>query len=302
MFLFATRWTTLILIAASLLASGGCSRAGARGEAGHGEARSSLETSGRIALEGDPNGLYWDAAEATLYIADDANNRILTYRDDAGVAKYADLPATQAKGPGLGQVVRLPDGTLLVARFGFGTRGDVVMVKKDHTSSVVPGLDGARRRLGLTVAPDGTVYDAYFVKNGPSAVGGVAKLSLAGGEADVVTGLGKVVGVLVVGDKLYLGDQGQGKLFVTSLAAPGPPQAFADLPGGDLLCSGPGGSIFSGGADGNVRAVDPTGKVTVFAGGFGNARGVAYDAAHKRLFVASHAATGHGAVDIRPVP
>ncbi|NOU27724.1 MAG: hypothetical protein HOO96_07460 [Polyangiaceae bacterium] len=292
----------LLGVSALLFAGSGCSRAGARAEAGHGETRASLKTSGRIALEGDPNGLYWDAGESTLYIADDAHNRILTYRDDTGVAKYADLPAAQAKGPGLGQVVRHPDGTLLVARFGFGTSGDVVAVKKDRTSTVVPGLDGTRRRLGLTVAPDGSVYDAYFVKNGPSTVGGVAKLALAGGETDVITGLGKVVGVLATGDKLYVGDQAQGKLFVTSLAAPANQQPFADVPGGDLLCVGPSGSIFSGGADGNVRAIDASGKVTVFASGFGSARGVAYDAANKRLFVASHAASGPGGVEIRPVP
>ncbi len=62
--------------------------------------------------------------------------------------------------------------------------------------------------------------------------------------------------------------------------SPGALTEFAQLPDADLHCVGPNGTIFSGGADGNVRQIDASGNVTVFATGFTAARGVAYDAAN----------------------
>lgn len=260
-------------------------------------------TTATVALDGDPNGLFWDAASSTLYIADDGNNRILAYRDGAGISKYADLPTAPANGPGLGQLVRLADGSILVARFGFGTTGDIVQVKPDKSSAIVPGLDPAKRRIGLAVTPDGTIYDAYFVKTGSGYVGAVASVTLAGTETDVVTGLTKVVGVLATSDTLFMDDQTQGKLLEAPLSAPKTVAAVADLPSADLLCAGANGSIFSGGSDGNVRAIDGSGKVSVFATGFVAARGVAFDAVNHRLFIANHVGTpGANTLEIRPVP
>ncbi len=43
-----------------------------------------IPTSTSLAIDGDPNGLYWDATSSTLYVADDGNNRILTYTDAGG--------------------------------------------------------------------------------------------------------------------------------------------------------------------------------------------------------------------------
>ncbi|CAN5287325.1 hypothetical protein BH09MYX1_BH09MYX1_56370 [soil metagenome] len=78
-----------------------------------------------------------------MLVADDGNNRIRTYRDGVGFPNYADLPVAPTSGPGLGQVIRSADGTVVVTRFGAGTAGDVVAIKPDHTSSVFPGLDPA---------------------------------------------------------------------------------------------------------------------------------------------------------------
>ena len=107
-----------------------------------------------IALDGDPNGLFWDAASQTLYIADDQNNRVLKWTDAEGVTLAAQLPPAPGNGPGLGDLVRMPDGTLVVVRFGGGTAGDVVFVRPDGTTGTVPGLKPERRRIGLSAETD----------------------------------------------------------------------------------------------------------------------------------------------------
>jgi sugar lactone lactonase YvrE len=266
-------------------------------------AEASVPTTASISLDGDANGLYWNDATSTLYIADNANNRILSYTDADGVSKFADLPAASASGPGLGQLIPLADGSLLVARFGFGTTGDVVQVMPDATSTILPKLDATHRRIGLAQAGDGTLFEAYFVKNGTSYVGSIAKFTLAGDETDVVTGLQKPVGVLATGTTLYFDDQSNNELYTTPAASPGALNQLAALPNADLLCAGPNQTIFSGGADGNVRQIDSSGNVSVFATGFAAARGVAYDAANHRLFIANHVgASGPNTIEVRPVP
>lgn len=262
-----------------------------------------VPTNASLAVDGDPNGLYWDSASSTLYVADDANNRILTYTDASGIAVYANLPPASASGPGLGQLIPLSDGSLLVTRFGYGTTGDVVQVLADQTSHIIPGLDPTRRRIGLALAADGTIFDTYFVTGGSGYVGSVASLTLGGTETTVVTGLEKPVGVLVIGSTFFIDDQDTSELYTTPTASPGTLTQFAQLPNADLLCVGPSGTMFSGGSDGNVRQIDASGNVTVFATGFAAARGVAYDASGGRLFVANHVgASGPNTVEIRPVP
>jgi hypothetical protein len=184
--------------------------------------------------------------------------------------------------------------------------GDIVQVKPDKSSAIILGLDPMKRRIGLAVTPDGTIYDAYFVKTGSGYVGAVASVTLSGlsaTETDVVTGLTKVVGVLATTDTLFMDDQTQGKLLEAPLSSPKTVAAVADLPSADLLCAGSNGTVFSGGSDGNVRAIDGSGKVSVFATGFAAARGVAFDAANRRLFIANHVGTpGSNTIEIRPVP
>src|SRR5690606_29210830 len=98
-----------------------------------------------IEVEGDPNGIHWDASARVLYIADDDNNRILRWSDKGGIELVAALPAVPGGSAGLGQVVRAPDGTLVVPRFGGGTAGDVVYVDAEGNTGVVSGLDPTRK-------------------------------------------------------------------------------------------------------------------------------------------------------------
>ncbi len=242
-----------------------------------------------IMLDADPNGLWWDAPTDTLYLADSANNRILAWTDGGGSKLVANLPAAPANGPGLGQVVKTADGKLVVTRFGFGTAGDIAFVNADESTGTVPGLDVTRRRIGLTVAPDGTIYDGYFVLTATSQIGAVARLDLAGSETDFVTALSKPVGVLVAGANMLVSDQATNAVFEAPLATPSKLTSFVSMISGpDLLCAGPDGSYFTGGTTGDIRQISSSGQLTTFAGGFVAIRGVAYDAKNKRLFAAEH--------------
>jgi sugar lactone lactonase YvrE len=256
----------------------------------------------KVTVEGDPNGLWWDTATHTLFIADSANNRILKWNDGGGIAKARDLPPVPDKSPGLGQLVMARNGTIFATRFGFGTTGGVVYAAADGTTGSVPGLDPRRRRIGLAVAADGTLYDAYFVKDADQSAGAVARLDPAGTETDVLPGLKKPVGVLVDGTMLLVSDRGGGTLLKAPLAAPSTWSLLAEVPGADLLCLGPDGSLFTGGTTGEIRQITRDGKVRAFAGGFSSVRGVAYDAESRRLFASEHNPKGSvNALRILPV-
>ncbi|NBD10363.1 MULTISPECIES: hypothetical protein [Corallococcus] len=244
-----------------------------------------------IAVDGDPNGLWWDAESATLYMADDQNNRVLRYRDGEGISLVANLPAAPANGPGLGALARLADGTLVVVRFGGGTAGDVVYVRPDGTSAIIPNLPPQRRRIGITVTKDGELLDGYFVRNNNVNVGSVARLTLEGTEQEVVGALVKPVGVLAVGDTLFISDQIAGKVYRSPLSAPSQLVAFATLSSPDLLAVGPNDTLLTGSRDGTVLSIRQSGEVSVIAGGFQQPHGLAYDAKNKRLFIADHDGT-----------
>jgi sugar lactone lactonase YvrE len=255
----------------------------------------------RVAIDGDPNGLWWDAASDRLLIADGAGNRILQWTDGGGVAKARDLPPAPDKSGGLGQLVVAPDGKVYVTRFGSGTAGGVVYAAPDGTTGAVPGLDPRRRRIGLAVTADGALYDTYFVKDGEVTLGGVARLDPAGKEVDVLSALAKPVGVMVDGAYLLVSDQANGVLLKAPLSSPGKALRLAEVPAPDLLCAGPDGSVFTGGTSGEIRQLTKDLKVRSFASGFSSVRGVAYDPAHRRLFASEHAPKGRGSA-LRIVP
>ena len=276
--------------------TGGSSSSASGGDAGPAADRGPTS----LTVDGDPNGLFWDDATDTLYIADSDNNRVLTWTDAARFASLADLPKAPQDGPGLGQLVKTADGTLVVVRFGFGTVGDVVFVEPGGTTGTVPNLDPQKRRIGLTVAPDGTLFDGYFVKSATSDYGAVARLDLKGTEIDVIQGLDKPIGVLAIGGSLYVTDQGKGTVLVSPLGMPDKDVVLAMLDEPDLLCPGPNGSIYTGGAD--IRQITADGTVTTFASGFSSVRGVAYDPTHRRVFASNHSLTGGpNKLEIRPV-
>lgn len=243
-------------------------------------------------LMADPNGLYWDATKKTLYIADQEGNQILTWTDAGGFGPTIALTAAPSGDTELGGLWETADGTLLTPRFGFGTIGGLIEVE-DGSASTVPNLDVTRRRLGVSVAPDGTVFDTYFVKT-TTTVGALATVDLtAGTEADFITGLTKPVGIAVIPPNVYVSDQGTNEILMAPLGGSASAGTmFSDPIGPDLMAPGPNGSIFSGSTVGNVYQIDSSGTSTTFQTGFNETRGMAYDAVNERLFVAEHVASG----------
>ncbi len=242
-----------------------------------------------IEVDGDPNGLWWDDGAQVLYVADDNGNRILQWSDAAGFSLVKDLPAASPQGAGLGQLVITGDGTIVVTRFGGGTAGDVVFVTPAGDAQVVPGLDPQRRRVGLTVASDGQLFDSWFVRlSTGERVGAVGQLSLAGSEPAILTGLKKPVGVLALGEDLFVSDQDLGQLLKAPRSNPSAFTVLATVAQPDLLAAGPDQSLFTGSAGGSVYQISATGAAAVFQSGFQQVRGVAYDPTNRRLFVADH--------------
>lgn len=242
-----------------------------------------------IPIEGDPNGLWWDDASQTLYLADDNGNRILRWTDAEGLGLVADLPSPSPDGAGLGQLVRLADGSLVVTRFGFGTTGDVAVVTPSGATSVVPNLDPQRRRIGLGVSSEGQLYTSWFVRlESGDRAGAVGALNLAGTEVELIQGLSKPVGVLVVGDTLFVTEQDLGQVLRAPIASPQDYTVFATVEAPDLLAAGPSGSLLLGSAGGSFYRVDADGIPSVLATGFQQVRGVAYDPTNDRVFIADH--------------
>jgi hypothetical protein len=242
-----------------------------------------------LELDGDPNGLWWDANSETLLVTDDRESRILEWSDSRGFGTHAELPEASPAGAGLGQLVRAPGGDLVVTRLGFGTEGGVSILPLRGEVRNVPGLDVARRRIGLTKATDGTLYVAWFVSlDTGERVGAVGQLSLDGTEPEVMTGLTKPVGVLAVDDRLFVSDQDTGQILMAPRTDPRAVTVFATVEEPDLLAEGPAGSIFSGSATGSVYRIDSAGVASELQSGLRQVRGVAYDPAGQRLFVAEH--------------
>ncbi len=247
-----------------------------------------------IPIDGDPNGLVWADDIQTLFIADDNNNRILTWTDKGGFGTPIALPTAPASGAGLGGLARLKDGTLVAPRFGMGMDGAILFVKPNGTTGIVPALDTMRRRIGVTVDDAGVIYDTFFTKNGTGAqTGSVATLDLVGTEVQVATnGLVKPVGVAILGGKLYISDQKTEKVWRCTPPDCATLEHVADVTSPDLMVPGPNGSLFVGSHAGTVIALQPDGTSAVAATGLQEPHGVAYDAANKRLFVSDHDPNG----------
>ena len=258
------------------------------------------------------NGLYWDADEARLYLTDDATNTIKVWNGDQGFDVRATLPPAPASGATLGQLTRAADGTFYTTRFGFGTDGTVVAVPKTGVPFNLNGLDALRRRIGITTTPDGALVDGWFIKGGTGSVSQLAVNGSQGSEQELITGLGKPVGLAVTGGRIIVTDQNTARVTAYSLAdarvqplaaASGQVLAtFTTLDGLDLMTAGPDGTLYMGGSGGTLYQVSSNGAVKTLVTGWPGIRGVAVDAANRRLFVAVVGAQAADPSSIRIVP
>jgi hypothetical protein len=240
-----------------------------------------------IPLARDANGAYWDATEHALYLTE--GNALVKWTDAAG---FTDVAQLGSAGVELGGLARLADGSFAIASFGFGSDGGVFVVGASHPATSVPNLDKVRRRIGIAVGSDGTIYDTYFVVDGHDHHGGVATLDLGSGETDLVTtGLSKPVGIAAIGSDVIVSDQDGNA--IDTVAKTGVTAIASNLPSVDLLTVMPDGSLVTGGRAGSVTEVTRSGTQRQLATGFEQARGTAYDAAGKRLFVVEHGKGKH---------
>jgi sugar lactone lactonase YvrE len=239
-----------------------------------------------IELPGDPNGAFWDSTNRTLYLTDDKRDLILRRRAQA-FEEVATLPPSS----GLTGIARLADGRFIVTAFGFGTNGGVFVVDNGKATPV-PNLDATRRRSGIAVAPDGTIYIAYFIAHpGGQKRGGIAKLDLAEGETDVVsaTDLIKPVGIVATDTTLYVTDQHAPAVLAFARDGSSKRVITTAVKGPDLLTQLPDGALVTGTREGIVYAIDPAnGNLDKLASGLDAIRGTAYDDSSKRLFVVEH--------------
>ena len=272
-----------------------------------------IETSAKL------NGLYWDSAASRLYLTDDdaAANAIKVWDGSKGFTVAYQLPAMAAdQRPTLGQLTRAGDGNLYVTRFGFGSYGTLVAAPKSGQPYNLTGLAGDRRRLPLTPTADGKLLNGWFRGGGSGPSGVISEVTLAGGNAaserDLITGLSKPAGLALVGDQLYVSDQGAGKILAYSLAAVRAKPATADdgrlvtqftaADSLDLMTAGADGTLYFGNGKGTLYSLDAKGTLKTLASGWPGIRGVALDAANKRLFAAVTAEKTDGPATIRIVP
>lgn len=258
----------------------------------------------RVEIDAQPNGIAIRATDNAIFVTDDRSNAILWSRDHAVFARYADVPVVPGQPNSLGQVVVMPSGELLVARFGFGETGALFISASSGDAQPLAGLAPERRRLGLASMGPGRVLSSWFVKEKNEPLkGGVSLVSYdpathAATERDLIAGLVKPVGVAVRGDVLLVADQDRNTILRYSLpvllAAPTPVAAdsgtvFARIDHPDLLALDKAGTLYTKcGATGFCR-IAPDGTVTPVANDFENARGVAIDDANHTLYVVDRA-------------
>ncbi len=249
-----------------------------------------------VPLGFQPAGLFWDSATQALYLANDGGDQIVKWEEQSGAfAVAARLPTIAPTSGGLGQLIKTSDGSWLVTRNGCGTGGAVIDVPSaaGGTIAAVPGLATNRRRVGLTAASDGTIYDSWYTMTGTACSGGgggamngtVSSLTLDGTETAIITGIGKPIGVLAIGTTIYVSDQMNNVVLQAPLPAGGTPTTFATVAGADALAAGPAGTIFVVSNKGTVTQLATDGTPTEIGSGYKPLRGVAYDADHKRLFI-----------------
>jgi hypothetical protein len=252
-----------------------------------------------VTLTGSANALTWDAATSTLLLTDNTSNSLIAWSDADGARTISPFPP-QSAGSSLGALVKLADGTVLAANFGFGTQGSILSIDAARRAGTLGGLDPARRRIGLSLDAHGALYTCYFTGGGGmSQTGGVAKVEIDGATSSATeieiagstTGAGfkKVVGLVATPAAVFVSDQTQKKIF--KISVPGyAVTPLATVPNADLLALLPDGDLLTGGGP-EILRVTQTGEVSTLFSGFEQVRGLAYDPTLKRLFFIEHSLT-----------
>ncbi|MEO7109014.1 MAG: hypothetical protein ABI183_01140 [Polyangiaceae bacterium] len=264
-----------------------------------------------IPFSGDPAGLFWEyGTNGGLYVADQANSKIIKWTDAAGFGISWTLPAPQNSGSTLGQVVRALDGTMFVPRAGTGADNTVLWITNlgdagDLALMPDASLDPSFTRSGFTLLPDNTTIDTRFADSDSGNVGTVDTLKSPPSESKLVSGLSKPLAVVYNESRLYIADQDlnvviaiaqTGGSFVSDAGdgggdGGGHGRVFVAIDQPNFACAGADGDLYVTSLNGSVYRVSSAGVATTIATGLHELRGVAFDGATHRIFVAEHGAS-----------
>ncbi|WP_260854479.1 hypothetical protein [Paraburkholderia sp. BCC1884] len=268
----------------------------------------------RIALSASPNGIAVRSTDGAVFITDDQTNSVLTSPDGHGFAHYAAVPGVAGQSNSLSQLSFADTGALMIERFGFGTASAVFSITGVDTLAALTGPDPTRRRLGLISIGSNRLLSTWFVKPGSNpAAGGLSLITYdpnahTAVERDLLTGLGKPVGVAVSGDAVYVSDQANNDIVKASLSAllaasqAVTASAFAQIDAPDLMAVDAGGKLYTKCNTTGLCRIAPDGTISVLANDFQDARGVAVDAPRNRLYAIDRAASTGGTSYVRILP
>lgn len=305
-------WVAIAALFLGACASGGGSSSGNANAPGE-------KTPRTVALSGTPNGVAVRTSDGAVFVTDDKTNGVAMTSNIADASPdfslYARIPAPEGERTGLSQIAFAPNGRLLVERFGYGSASAVFDVASSGQVSVAADMNPARRRLGLYVIDGGTFLSSWFVKESSAPPAGGVSVITRGAtpgsvtERDLVTGLGKPVGLAVVGDALFISDQAANRIvkvdLQTARAANAPVQAtdvFATVDAPDLMAASPDGTLYTKCGAHALCSISKRGRATVIASDFDAPRGVAVDVARKRLIAVDRASAPDKPSTLRILP
>jgi DNA-binding beta-propeller fold protein YncE len=269
----------------------------------------------RVVLSASANGIAVRAGDGAVFITDDQTNSVLSSADARTFAHYANIPAVAGQPNSLSQLSITDDGKLMIARFGFGTASAVFAITGADQVMAFSGPDPSRRRLGLIPIGANRLLSTWFIKNGSHPPQGALSLitydpnAHTAVERDLLTGLGKPLGIAVSGDTVYVSDQANNDIVKASLSAllaashavtPGTP--FVRIDGPDLMANAPDGTLYTRCNASSVCRIAPNGTISVLADDFQNARGVAIDAPRGKLYVIDRATHNGSTSYLRSFP
>jgi DNA-binding beta-propeller fold protein YncE len=269
----------------------------------------------RIALSASPNGIAVRASDGAVFITDDQTSSVLSSPDAHTFAHYASVPTVAGQSNSLSQLSFTDDGTLMIERFGFGTASAVFSISGKDTVAALSGPDPARRRLGLISIGSNRLLSTWFIKSGSNpAQGGLSLITYdlnahTAVERDLLTGLGKPVGVAVSGDTVYVSDQANNDIVKASLSAllgasqaVTPSATFVQISSPDLMAIDPHGTLYTKCNATGLCRIAQDGTISVVANDFQDARGVAVDAPRGRLYAIDRAGSTGGTSYVRIFP
>ncbi|WP_454827542.1 hypothetical protein [Paraburkholderia xenovorans] len=269
----------------------------------------------KIAVGASPNGIAVRAADGAVFITDDQTSSVLSSPDGRTFAHYASVPVVAGQSNSLSQLSFADASTLMIERFGFGTASAVFSITGADTIAALSGPDPARRRLGLISIGSNRLLSTWFIKNGSNPPqGGLSLITYdptahTAAERDLLSGLGKPVGIAVSGDALYVSDQANNDIVKASLSAllggsqaVVPSGTFVQINSPDLMAVDANGTLYTKCNATGLCRIAPDGTISVLANDFQDARGVAVDAPRGRLYAIDRAAGASGTSYVRTFP